>query len=135
MTAVVDASVGAKWFFNEPETEKAEGLLHAEDLVVPRLFLVEVANLIWKRHRRSEISQADAERSLELLVNGLPLRVADEKGLIGAAFQIAQDLDHPVYDCLYLALAESLNCRLVTSDARLSRRLDGTSWQGMVELY
>ncbi|MDT9165965.1 type II toxin-antitoxin system VapC family toxin, partial [Escherichia coli] len=40
-----------------------------------------------------------------------------------SAFTIALDLDHPVYDCLYLALAAARDCRLVTADARLLARL------------
>ncbi len=33
--------------------------------------------------------------------------------------RIAFLLRHPVYDCVYLALAERLQCRLVTADRKL----------------
>ena len=38
-------------------------------------------------------------------------------------------LDHPVYDCLYLALAEAEDARLVTADQRLLTRLRGSAWE------
>jgi predicted nucleic acid-binding protein len=55
--------------------------------------------------------------------------------LIGAArlsaraFTLARELDHPVSDCLYLALAEVEDARLVTADQRLLTRLRGSEWQ------
>jgi predicted nucleic acid-binding protein len=41
---------------------------------------------------------------------------------------IASQLDHPVYDCFYLALAEARDALLVTADRRLLRKLRGTPW-------
>ena len=34
--------------------------------------------------------------------------------------KLAIALDHPAYDCVYLALAEQLSCDLVTADDRLA---------------
>ena len=50
-------------------------------------------------------------------VHQLPvaLREVDD----GAALELAVSLGHPVYDCTYLALAHSLDLRLVTADRRL----------------
>ena len=36
---------------------------------------------------------------------------------------VARRLGHPVYDCVYLALAEREHAALVTADHRLLRRL------------
>jgi hypothetical protein len=49
--------------------------------------------------------------------------------LSARAFALAHELDHPVYDCLYLALAEIEDVRMVTADRRLLERLRGSAWQ------
>jgi predicted nucleic acid-binding protein len=41
---------------------------------------------------------------------------------------ISRALDHPVYDCFYLALAEDRHATLVTADGRLLNRLQDTQW-------
>ena len=43
---------------------------------------------------------------------------------------LALKLRHPVYDCLYVALAERQDAPLVTDDARLLERLTGAKWSG-----
>lgn len=43
--------------------------------------------------------------------------------LLGAATEMAIQLDHPAYDCLYLALAVANDCQFVTADERLLRKL------------
>jgi predicted nucleic acid-binding protein len=40
-----------------------------------------------------------------------------------AATRIAIELDHPAYDCVYLALAVESNCRFVTADERFPRKV------------
>jgi predicted nucleic acid-binding protein len=39
------------------------------------------------------------------------------------AMQVARRLHHPVYDCVYLALAEREDATFITADRRLLRRL------------
>jgi predicted nucleic acid-binding protein len=39
--------------------------------------------------------------------------------LASRAFDIGRALDHAVYDCFYLALAERLSLPLITADAKL----------------
>ena len=50
-----------------------------------------------------------------------------ERGL-----QIALSLQHPIYDCVYIALAEALGSVLVTADQSLVRKLGGTPFAGVV---
>lgn len=37
--------------------------------------------------------------------------------------QASLDVDHPVYDCLYLACAEATESRLVTADKKLANKV------------
>jgi predicted nucleic acid-binding protein len=46
---------------------------------------------------------------------------------------IALDLDHPVYDCFYLALAEIEQNAMVTADQRLLTRLSGSKLAALAE--
>ncbi len=43
--------------------------------------------------------------------------------LLEPATRLALALDHPAYDCTYLALAEMLSCPMVIADERLNRKL------------
>jgi predicted nucleic acid-binding protein len=48
------------------------------------------------------------------------------------ALVISSLLDHPAYDCFYLALAEQRGSIVVSADRRLLQRLSGTVWEAMV---
>ncbi|MGD9512257.1 MAG: VapC toxin family PIN domain ribonuclease, partial [Geminicoccaceae bacterium] len=54
--------------------------------------------------------------------------------LAAAAARIARILDHPVYGCFYLALAEREAAPVVTADDRLAGRVVGTAWADLVLL-
>ena len=106
MKLIVDASIAVKWFFTESHTAEARRLLaHRIVLHAPSLILTEAANVIWKK------AELDALRDV------VTLRPSAE--LIVPATAIALALDHPVYDCLYLACAEAEGAPLVTADKKL----------------
>ena len=46
-------------------------------------------------------------------------------GLAAAAARLAIDLDHPAYDCFYLALAIQTQYPLVTADTRFHDKVRG----------
>ena len=76
---------------------------------------------IWKKVRRGEIP--DPQPYFDELA-GLPGIVAIHPvgGLIDRAAQIAVLIDHPVYDCLYLACSEVTASVLITADQQLGNR-------------
>ena len=120
MRFTVDASIVVKWYITENHSEEARLLLghrlvrHAPDFV-----LVEFANTVWKKARRSEIG--DPVRYLgeiPKLREAIDLYPSGE--LAERAARLAVDLDHPVYDCLYLACAEETGSILITADRRLA---------------
>ena len=127
---VVDASVAIKWLVAEDGSDRAETLLD-HPLVVPDLLFAECANILWKKVRRRELSEAEAVLAAETLEQA-ELAVLSARGYVRSATVIAVELDHPAYDGLYLALAEAAGLRLVTADDRLTRRVRGSRFEAIV---
>ncbi|HEY2617444.1 MAG TPA: type II toxin-antitoxin system VapC family toxin [Acetobacteraceae bacterium] len=131
MTFVIDASVALKWFVEEQGTEQAAALLAGQDLLIaPDLIVAEVANAGWNAVRAGTMSPEQHDHAaarLPLAFDALiPLGSLAER-----AVAISHLLDHPAYDCLYLALAEQRTATLVTADQRLLDRLVATEWQAL----
>ncbi len=123
---VIDASVAVKWFFQEPQSGAADALLKGPDrLVAPQLISTEVAAAIVRKGRLGEINADDALDALDLwqqaTADGTVLMAQDETDLRRAA-EIALEIDHPLQDCLYLALALRLELTLVTADRKFAKR-------------
>lgn len=116
---VVDASVAAKWFFQEEHSERADTLLeHDGELLAPGLLVVEIAALAWKRARRGEISEAAADRIVAAL-RQVPLKIRLTAELVTAALPLALQGGLTLYDAFYVALAVKSGCPLVTADRTL----------------
>jgi len=115
---VVDASVALKWLVDEEGSGAAAALLEGPLLLAPELIHVEIANALWRMARVGRLTEADAADALALFQR-LPLRrrLAD-RDLAAEALRLARLLDHPVYDCLYLALAMDAGAPVVTADRR-----------------
>ena len=72
--------------------------------------------------RRNELSRREALLAARLL-QGADLELLPTRPLLEAATLIATDLDHPAYDCMYIALTAANDCSFVTADERLLRKL------------
>jgi predicted nucleic acid-binding protein len=122
-TLVIDASIAVKWVVEENGTPQALRLRQRMKLIAPELLIAECANILWKKVQRGELSKDEALLAARLLqaaeIELLPTRI-----LLEPATRIAIELDHPAYDCVYLALAVERDCRFVTADQRLLRKLD-----------
>jgi predicted nucleic acid-binding protein len=121
-TLVVDASVAIKWVTYEPDTPLALLVQELGTTAAPDLLVAECANILWKKYRRGQVGHggvATALAALETITTGLwPMR-----RLAGPAFELARRLDHPAYDCFYLALAAERAAPFVTADLSLVRKL------------
>jgi predicted nucleic acid-binding protein len=116
---IVDASVAVKWFFEEPGSQSAAELRRSEtDLVAPDFVVAEIGNAALKKYRKKEISPADAiftvQRAPALFSSLIPVLELMER-----AMTISVRLGHPIYDCLYLALAEREQALLITADEEM----------------
>lgn len=121
---VCDASVAVAWLLPEPETPVARRLAAGrEALIAPELLLLEVGNVLLTRLRRGATTPVpDA-----LLRDGLPeirrgVALTPDADLAEAALALGARLLHPIYDCLYLALARREEAALATFDRRLAAR-------------
>ena len=122
MTAVIDASAAAKWLFMEPDSDKAQELLKRvndgqETLIAPDLILAEIGSMLWKRVLREGVSIADATAQFGRFKR-VRLGLVELRGLVDSALLLALQQRHPIYDCLYLALALDAGCNLITADEK-----------------
>lgn len=133
MTLVVDASVALKWFLrDEPDADRALAILKDGALLVaPDIVVAEVCNAAWKSARLGRLTWAQVSEIaaslpafFDSLVVSAPLAVR--------AVEIAERLDHPVYDALYLAVAESQHANLITADLHLVGKINKTQWKDSV---
>jgi len=124
-TWVVDASVAFGWFAAVPGSDQAIFLLNGGPttvLLAPDLVLVELLNAARKSLRLGAITaeqfQALAHRAAEPFSRLIP-----SSSLLSRAAHWCLELDHPAYDCLYVALAEQERATLITADQRLLSKL------------
>jgi predicted nucleic acid-binding protein len=125
MTIVVDTSVAVKWFVRETGREHALKVLATPERHAPDLIVAEVGNVAWKKALRGEVT-GDQARFICAAVRCHFVALHRSEVLIDRAIDIALQLRHPIYDCLYLACAERLGARLVTADEKLLATLNGT---------
>ena len=126
---VVDASVALKWVVQEDDSEAATALA-SRDLAAPSILIAECANVLWTKTRRSELSDGEATERMVALQSA-PVALTPIENMVTDALALALRLEHPVYDCLYLALARRLNATLVTADRRF---VNAVRRQGAIRL-
>jgi predicted nucleic acid-binding protein len=131
---IIDASVPVKWFIPEDRSDLAFELVRDHPLRAPALLMTGVANALWKKLRRGELSD-----KLDLLA-----RHADLGGVLTIveggiskiavrALELGLSLDHAIHDRVYLAIAEAEDDVLVTADDEFRRKIEPTVMSRYVE--
>lgn len=116
--AVIDASVAVKWFLDEDRSQEARHLLGAVPLLLaPSALFLEVVQAVWNAARQKRTG-ADAIVRTERELQRIFPRPTPDLALFADAARIMREQQHPIYDCLYLALAERSGFELVTADER-----------------
>ncbi len=99
-----------------------------EKLHAPAMLPLEVMNALLTGVRRGRWDGAAADAAYRLAVS-LPISTHDDIRDRDRAWELARRHDnYPIYDMLYVALAERLDHPLVTLDDRLYRRLAHLGW-------
>lgn len=123
---VIDASVAVKWFIPESHSIKALRLLDAGcELLAPDLIFAEFGNVLWEKWLLKEL-EPEVISPLLADLGRMRLRIAPTAALAGKAAGIAVTYKRSFYDSIYLALAVSVQGRMVTADEKLCNALRAT---------
>jgi indolepyruvate ferredoxin oxidoreductase alpha subunit len=115
---VIDATVA----FDAAQGPDGFAVFGAEELVAPPLMWSEARSALHEAMWRRAMTPELGRRSLDAL-EGARVRTRTHRRLGPRAVEIAHAFGWAkTYDAEYLALAELLRCRLVTSDGRMYRR-------------
>lgn len=115
---VVDASVVLDLLVRPPDVETVEQRLFEEAAWnAPHLIDLEVAQVLRRWVRAGRLEADRAKRSLDLL-DDLPIHRWPHRHLLSRIWDLRENLT--AYDGAYAALAEALECPLVTRDVRLA---------------
>ena len=119
MKAVLDASVLVAALVDAGrEGQWAESAVAEGDLAAPELALVETTNILRRLELAGEITRLEAT-SAHLDLQRLDLALYPFAPFAERVWALRDNLSS--YDAWYVALAEALDCPLLTLDAKLSR--------------
>lgn len=119
MNAVVDASaVVAALVDSGHDGEWAESTLAASALAAPELVLAEAANILRRLERAEIISRIEANGAQADLL-AMDIELFPFAPFARRVWELRSNLTS--YDAWYVALAEALDCPLLTLDRKLAR--------------
>jgi predicted nucleic acid-binding protein len=112
---VVDASAALSALLNAGQ---ARSVLGGEQVHVPHLIDSEIASGMRRHVRSGAVTAGEGWTTLDVW-RRLGLTRHPVAGLLPRVWELRDNLS--AYDASYVALAETLDCALLTADARLSR--------------
>lgn len=125
---VLDCSILMAWVTPDESSDYARAVReaitqHALPLIVPPLFFIEVINVLDVMERRKRMSEAQAEKAVQLL-RQLPVTVDTESLTLAATWRVRELMRQyglTAYDASYLELAKRRNITLSTLDKTLRK--------------
>ena len=131
---ILDASVAVKLVVAEPGTIEAREVCFAQPtLAAPDWVLIETASAVWGKVMRSEVRSADMPALMRTLP-GFFETLHPSLELVDDGLRMAVELQHHVYDCLYLALALREGQKLLTADKGFATSANRAGFKQHVEL-
>jgi len=119
MIVVLDTSAAVEVVLQRKSSAKFVQALSSADLVLsPTLLIAETSNVFWKYQKFAEYPFSECEKLIEQAIS-LPDEYVNEHELYIEAFKLGCELNHPVYDALFLVLARRNNAKLLTMDKKL----------------
>ena len=125
MSFVIDASVTLAWCFEDEATAETDELLtrlRTESVIVPSIWVFEIANAQTVAQRRGRLVEAKAVLFASTL-GSLPIEV-DPSPPMAPIMAIASAHGLSAYDAAYLELAERSGLPLAALDGRLRDAAD-----------
>ena len=121
MIAVLDAGAAIKIVFQESSVKTlSEYLKRADWVIAPDIFVSEVTNVFWKYHQFEDLPLNICENFLNKTI-ALIDDFIDAGELYQEAFSFSCQVNHPVYDSMYLICARRHNGIFVSADKKLNK--------------
>ena len=112
---VIDASVAVKWVVAEEQHDIALRLARSSiEFAAPSVLVPELINVLRKKVLRKELS---AEQAVPAAAKATALikQFVDLQDKTAEIMAMSLALNHPAYDCCYIAAAKSIGAILVTA--------------------
>lgn len=112
---IIDTNVIIQFYFGDRPPSLDLSMYHLE---APNFVKIELVNVLRKAHFLNKIPRETLE---QVYNDGIALitNFHDNEVLLDLAKDISFQLNHPIYDCLFLALALKINMPFLSSDTRL----------------
>ncbi len=121
MIAVLDASAAINIIFQRTAFKPLLDYLKGADWVIaPDIFVSEVTNVFWKYHQFEDLPLKLCEKSLNKTI-GLIDDFINAGDLYQEAFSFSCQVNHPVYDSMYLICARRYNGIFLSVDKKLNK--------------
>jgi predicted nucleic acid-binding protein len=128
---VIDASVTGRWHLRDEPLFQAQCDLVLQryvagqlDLMAPDCLIYEFASIVAGAVRENRVSIAQARQVLRDF-EAWQIPMMPTESLAARAIELSALYDHPIYDCYYMALAESTRHPYIHADEKLHRKLSG----------
>jgi predicted nucleic acid-binding protein len=123
-----------KWLIDEVLSAEADALLlSGHELLVPDLFSIEVTSAFGRKVSVGDITVAESVMCFDnfsVVMGSERIRVQPSVIHHRRALELANETRRSFHDLLYLALALSEECDLVTADQKFVNGLKGTPYEG-----
>ena len=130
---VIDSNVYASVIVNDEFYEKCKEYMLTKKVTLDLAF-AEAGNVVWKHVKMGRIKEEDAVKRAEVLKRLINTsKVYESKDFLVEAVELAVKYDVTVYDALFVALAQRLNDKLVTTDRKLWEKLKDTDVSHLIE--
>jgi predicted nucleic acid-binding protein len=96
----------------------AHWMAQTDEKLAPDFLHIEAANALWKSENAGLMDRRQTDSAWRNLQES-GIRFVADRAYLTRARTMAREHNHPIYDCLYLAVAEAHEATLVTADRRL----------------
>jgi predicted nucleic acid-binding protein len=114
---VIDSSSLIKFFSKEKDWEKVASII-SEGVITLDLSVKEVANALWKKVIKEEITENLVIKIVSDLIKKEAILIVNQEEYIIEALRMSIRDKIPIYDSLFIALAKTNKLDLITSDNR-----------------
>jgi predicted nucleic acid-binding protein len=118
---IIDTNVLVQIFLTDDASKP--DILRNQLCEAPAFLKIELINVLRKIHFLNNIPLKIVEETYISAISYV-YKFHDNDGLLLTARELSFQLNHPIYDCLFLALAKKTNNAFVSSDKRLLKKAD-----------